>query len=220
MGTYIHPDLERIVSLRPDLCIAIKDGNPREVVDRLESLGIPVYAVNPRDLSTIMGAIIQIGDLLQANDQAQQRVAGMKKRIERVRALTSCIPHRPKVFFQIGVAPIISAGSDTFIHEMIELAGGVNLAAESTGYPAFSMEEVLVMAPEVMIITTMARENVFDQVMDRWRRWPQIPAVKDDRIYLVDSDLFDRPTPRLVDALEELVRLIHPELNLNPPGSS
>lgn len=212
VGTYIHLDLERIVSLKPDLCIAIKDGNPREAVERLESLDIPVYAVNPRDLDSVQSAVLEIGNLLGADRPAHRLVADMQQRIGRVRHLMSGITHRPKVFFQIGTTPIISAGSDTFINEMIELAGGQNLAAGYTSYPTFSMEKVLAMAPEVMIITTMDRENAYEQVMAQWRKWPQIPAVRTGRIYLVDSNLFDRPTPRLIDALEELARLIHPEL--------
>jgi len=84
VGSYVHLDLEKIVSLRPDLCIAIKDGNPRAVVNRLESLNIPVYAVNPRNLETVMKTITEIGIFLNANEKANSVVQDMKSRIQRV----------------------------------------------------------------------------------------------------------------------------------------
>ena len=220
VGSYVALDLEKIVSLNPDLCIGIMDGNPKKTVMRLEALGIPVYAVNPRSIDTIRTTVLEIGDLLGADKNAASRVAEMDARIDRVRKLSATADHRPLVFFQIGVAPIVSVGSDTFIHELIEIAGGVNMAADHTAYPRFSMEEVIVGAPEVMIITSMAREKIFDQVMAKWQKWPTIPAVKNNRIYLVDSDLFDRPTFRVMDGLETLMTLIHPELDAPEKGKN
>jgi iron complex transport system substrate-binding protein len=215
VGSYVYLDLEKIVSLKPDLCIGIKDGNPKGIVLRLESLGIPVYAVNPRSLTSIQSTVLEIGELLQAEETARQVAGGMASRIDHIRQLSATAEHKPRVFFQIGISPIVSAGSDTFIHELIETAGGVNLAQSYTSYPRFSTEEVVVAAPDIMIITSMAREKAFDQIKAKWKQWPNIPAVRNDRIFLVDSDLFDRPTPRLVEGLETLLQLIHPELNLD-----
>ncbi len=212
VGSYVHLDLEKIVALNPDLCIAIKDGNPRAVIDRLESLDIPVFAVNPRGLSSVMTAIGHIGRLMGAGQRAGAIIADMKRRIEKVASRIAEAETRPRVFFQIGVSPIVSAGSDTFIHELIRKAGGTNIAARYSSYPRFSKEEVLELAPDILIITSMARAEVFERVKSEWARWEQIPAVSENRIHLVDSNLFDRPTPRLVDALEKLARLIHPEL--------
>ncbi|MBC8433039.1 MAG: cobalamin-binding protein [Desulfobacterales bacterium] len=212
VGSYVHLDLERIVALKPDLCIAIKDGNPREVVQLLESLKIPVYAVDPRNLSTIMNTIIEIGKLLDANEKANILVRNMRSRIQRVESLVEKASYRPRVFYQIGISPVVSVGTNTFIHELIILAGGTNLAEGPIPYPRFSREQVLVLSPEVFIITSMARATVFEQVKNEWSRWPSLPAVRNNRIFLQDSNFFDRPTPRLVDGLEMLVRLIHPEL--------
>jgi iron complex transport system substrate-binding protein len=212
VGSYVALDLEKIVVLKPDLCIAIKDGNPKRVIDRLESLGIAVYAVDPRNLDSVMDTILAIGDLLNAADKAKRLVQNMHFRIEQVKDRIAMTSHRPKVFFQIGVAPIVSVGSQTYIHELIELAGGRNSTAGSTPYPRFSREEIIVLSPEVIIITSMVRDSVADQVKTQWSQWPQIPAVRNQRIYIADSDLFDRPSLRLVDGLEVLVKLIHPEL--------
>lgn len=215
VGTYVYLDLEKIVSLKPDLCIGIKDGNPKAIVMRLEALGIPVYAVNPRSLKTIASTVLEIGELLQATQRAKQLVAKMQSRIDHVAKIAATADYQPRVFFQIGISPIVSAGSDTFIHELIVTAGGKNLAEDYMSYPRFSTEEVVVVSPDIIIITSMAREKVFDKVKAKWSQWPNIPAVKNDRIFLVDSNLFDRPTPRLINGLDTLARLIHPELNFD-----
>jgi len=212
VGSYVYLDLEKIVALNPDVCIAIKDGNPISVIDRLNSIGIPVFAVNPRGLESVMQAIADIGRLMETEEKANAIITDMKDRLEDVESKVARTESRPRVFFQIGISPIVSAGSDTFIHELIIKAGGCNIAGKYKSYPRFSHEEVLELAPEVLIITSMAREEVFDRVKAEWEQWQQIPAVANDRVHLVDSNLFDRPTPRLIDALEKLLKLIHPEL--------
>jgi iron complex transport system substrate-binding protein len=212
IGSYVRIDLERVVALNPDLCIATKDGNPKEVIDRLESLKIPVYVVNPRNLDTMLGTILEIGEILNVGDNAETLVASLQNRIQRVKSMVAQTNRRPRVFFQIGISPIVSVGTDTFLHELIVLAGGENLAEGKIPYPRFSKEQVLALAPEIFIITSMARQAVFEHVKAEWRHWPNMPAVRDERIFLVDSNLFDRPSPRLVDGLEILTNLIHPQL--------
>jgi iron complex transport system substrate-binding protein len=212
VGSYIHLDVERIVALRPDLCIAVKDGNPIAVVEQLEALGLPVFAVHPVDLETVMDSVQAIGGLLSASPIAQYVVADMRQRIARVATHVAQTQERPTVFFQIGISPIVSVGSNTFIHTLIELAGGTNVAAGEAPYPRFSREQVIALAPEVIVISSMARSAIFEQVKAEWMQWPAIPAVKRDAIFIAPPDLFDRPSPRLVDALELLARVIHPRL--------
>ena len=212
VGSYVHLDLERIVSLAPDLCLAIKDGNPIAAISRLESLGLPVYAVDPRDLESVMDTMSRIGGLLRADNEAEKLVKGMRHRIQAVESLVAKTDSRPGLFFQIGVSPIVSVGTHTFIHELIVRAGARNLAEGGIPYPRFSKEQVLGMAPDIIVVTSMARKAVFDKIKQDWGQWTNLPAVKNDRIYFKDSSLFDRPSPRLVDALEILVRLVHPEM--------
>jgi iron complex transport system substrate-binding protein len=212
VGSYVGLDLEKIVSLKPDLCIAIKDGNPKQVIDRLESFGIPVYAVDPRNLDSVMETILSIGGLIGADKRADILVKNMRSRIKHVAELIAATSHRPGVFFQIGAAPVVSVGTRTYIHELIILAGGTNVTAGETPYPRFSREQLIALSPDVVIITSMTRSDAFEQVLAEWNKWPQIQAVRNKQIYMADSDLFDRPSPRLIDGLEALVRLIHPEL--------
>ena len=212
VGSYVRLDLERIVALNPDLCIAIKDGNPKTIIDRLQSLNIPVFAVNPRNLESLLQTIQRIGAILNASDRAKTMVEDMRRRMQQVDTLVSKVDRRPRVFIQIGISPIISAGSNTFIDELIVRAGGINVAAGNSAYPHFSREQVLALAPDVLIITTMARSGAFEKAKADWNRLSQMPAVRKKRIYTVNSDLFDRPSPRLLDALEILTRLLHPQL--------
>ena len=212
VGSYVRLDLERIVALNPDLCIAIKDGNPKGIIDRLQSLNIPVFAVNPRNLESMIQTIQKIGSILNASQKANTLVKDMRSRIQKVDALVSRIDRRPRVFIQIGISPIISAGTNTFIHELIVRAGGINVAAGNRAYPHFSREQVLALAPDVLIITSMARSGAFEKAKADWNRLSHMPAVREKRIYTVNSDVFDRPSPRLLDALEILTRLLHPKL--------
>jgi iron complex transport system substrate-binding protein len=210
VGSYVRLDVEKIVSLEPDLCIAVKDGNPITVIRKLESVGIAVYAVDPRNLQAVMDTMVELGRLMNVGSRAEAVVATMVDRVRRVQERVSHTARHPGVFFQIGITPIVSAGTPTLINELIVMSGGTNLAQGPIPYPRFSKEQVIGLGPEVMIITSMARKAAFDTVKRDWQQWRELPAVKDGRIYLVNSDIFDRASPRLVEGLELLARLIHP----------
>ncbi len=217
VGSYVRLDLERIAALNPDLCIAIKDGNPKHIVVRLQALGIPVFVVDPHHLASVMQTIQSIGRLLKASARANALVAEMQSRVAHVDARVARIEHRPRVFLQIGVTPIVSVGRRTFLHELIIRAGGINVAAGPRAYPHFSREQVVALAPDVVVITTMSRSGAFNKARADWQRLTHIPAVRHNRIHMVDSDVFDRPSPRLVNALEILTQLLHPGLLKDGP---
>jgi iron complex transport system substrate-binding protein len=198
VGSYVRLDIEKIVALKPDLCFAIKDGNPKHIIDKIVSLGIPVYVIDPRNLLQIMDTITRLGALLNAGRTAADLVDDMEKRIERVQTLVRGARNRPRVFFQIDAEPLFSAGNNTFIHELIELSGGINTAAG--------------LQPEIVLISSMAGGLAPEDLIKTWRKWDQLSAVNNDKIFVVDADLFDRPTSRLVDGLEVIAGIIHPEL--------
>jgi cobalamin transport system substrate-binding protein len=212
VGSYVRLDIEKIIALQPDLCLATKDGNPKHTVEKIVKLGIPVYVINPRNLQQIMETITRLGSLLHAEDTAAELVFDMKKRIERVQAKVKKADHRPRVFFQIDTEPIISAGPNTFIHELIELAGGINTTAGDVSYPRYSWEDIIVLQPEIVLISSMAGGLSPEHLVKAWERWELLAAVKNKRIFVVDAELFDRPTPRLIDGLEVIAAIIHPNL--------
>ena len=212
VGSYVRLDIEKIVSLKPDLCIAIKDGNPKHIVDKIVALNIPVYVIDPRNLLQIMDAITRLGSLLDAGNAAAVLVADMEKRIEQVQTLVKKARYKPRVFFQIDAEPLFSAGDNTFIHELIELAGGINTAAGEDPYPRYSWEDILVLQPEIVLISSMAGGLDPENLIRSWKKWSQLSAVNNDQVFVVEADLFDRPSPRLVDGLEAIAAIIHPEL--------
>ena len=212
VGSYVRLDIEKIVALKPDLCLATKDGNPKHIVDKIVSLGIPVYVVNPRNLQQIMDTITRLGSLLHAEQAAADLVSDMAKRIGRIQAQVKRGSYKPRVFFQIDAEPLFSAGTDTFIHELIELAGGINTTAGDVSYPRYSWEDIIVLQPDIVLISSMAGGLAPEYLVNSWKRWNLLSAVKNDRIFVVDAELFDRPTPRLVDGLEVIAAIIHPEL--------
>jgi iron complex transport system substrate-binding protein len=211
VGSYVNLNVEKILQLEPDLCLATKDGNPVSTVRRLQSLGVPVYALDPRSLEQVMRTLQELGGILQARDEAEKKVSAMRKRLQELKARARQSGERPRVFFQIGQRPLVSAGQETFIQELISLAGGENLAAGAGTYPRFSREEVLRMDPELILISSMANDQAAAKESVRsWRRYPGISAVRQDRIHIVPAELFNRPSPRMLDALEILVELLHP----------
>jgi iron complex transport system substrate-binding protein len=211
VGSYINLDYERILSLNPDLIIATGAGNTREMVQRLETLGFPTYVIFPKDLEGILRSIGHIGEIVGQAKDALRIVSEMKRRRQKVVELTRGLP-RPKVFLEIGEAPLVTVGKGSFADDLIRLAGGENVTGEEKErYPRLGMEEVLQRAPEVILISSMNPKGGYEKVLQEWARWKTIPAVRDHRIHVIDSDLIDRPSPRIIDGLEEIARILHPE---------
>jgi iron complex transport system substrate-binding protein len=211
VGSYISLDFEKITSLKPDLIIATGSGNTRDMVDRLEKLGFKTYVIFPKNFDDILQSIAHIGQVVNQDTKARGIIEGMRERKQRVVELTRGLS-RPKVFIQIGDAPMVTVGKGSFADDLIRIAGGENIAGrEKELYPRFGMEEILKRSPEVIVISSMNPKGDYQKVLHEWIRWKTIPAVKNGRIHLVDSDLLDRPSPRIIDGLEEMARVLHPE---------
>ena len=211
VGSYVSPDFERIVSLKPDLVIATGAGNTRDVVERLETLGFTTYVIFPRNFDGILQSIAHLGQLLDREKEATAIVRQMKQRADRVAERTRGLP-RPKVFLQIGDAPVVTVGKGSFADDLIRMAGGENIAENAKEmYPRLGLEEILRRAPEVIIISSMNPKGEYQKLLQGWQRGQAIPAVRNNRLYLIDSDLLDRPSPRIIEGLEQLARFIHPE---------
>ena len=211
VGSYTQLDLERIVATKPDLCLAIKDGNPRRTAEAIKALGIPVFAIDPRTIEQIMDAFLLLGDLLGVSEKAEVLVSDMKHRLVLVEKKIASSQTRPTVFFQIADIPIVSAGKNSYIDRLITLAGGTNLAGDMTDYPRYSWENIMLLQPEVVLLSSMAGGKSPELLKASWQRWPEIPAVRNNRLHVVDADLFNRPTARLITGLEILAEILHPE---------
>jgi iron complex transport system substrate-binding protein len=211
IGGYINPSLERIVALRPDLVVGIAEGDLRTFVDKLTALKIPVYIANPRDALDVLTSIRKIGEVTFAPEPARKIVRSMEEKIRDVQGKVQGRP-RPRVLHILDFNPLISAGKGTFVDDLIRLGGGRNVAETAAGkYPRFSMEEVLVQDPEVILLSSMKSQDPLVKQRRWWERWKTLSAVKHGRIYVLDSDLIHRPSPRMGEGLEQVARAIHPE---------
>jgi len=212
VGSYINLSLERILGLHPDLIIGTTNGNRKEAVKKLEKAGVPVYVTNPEKFSDIYTMILNIGRITGRETVARQLVGSMKKKTDRIVLLTANC-RKPKVFVQIDSNPIVSVGRNTIYHELINMAGGINIAGHvPVKYPRYSMESLIKEQPEVILLSSMSGEAYRKAAMDYWSRWKDIPAVRNQRIYFIDGDLADRFSPRIVQGLEEIAGILHPEL--------
>jgi iron complex transport system substrate-binding protein len=212
VGSYIDLNVEKIISLAPDLVIGTADGNQPGIVDLLEQAGIPIFIVNPRNIHQAIDTVAIVGRLCGIPKKANALSMQLSQRVDHIIDHTRS-KRRPLVFLQINIRPIMTINKDTFLNDLIQLAGGRNMAEnEPITYPRISLEEVIRKKPEVIIISSMERGGRFEAARLEWLKWTSIPAVKDGRVYLIDSDLIDRPSPRIVEGLETMARFIHPEV--------
>ncbi len=211
VGSYVQFSLEKVLSLRPDLVLAVRDGNPKDSVERLASLGVPVYVVDPRTLEGLLETLQRLGDVLRRGQEAQAIIGQMRSRLDRLKDAVAGRP-RPRVLLQVGIEPLVSVGNGTLQDQLIQMAGGENIAASvPLQYPILSVEWVLQAGPEVILVSSMVGETDAGKELRRWKKWKEIPAVASGRVHLIDGDLIDRPSPRILRGLEEMVGYIHPE---------
>lgn len=211
VGSYVQFSLEKVISLRPDLVFAVRDGNPKDSVERLASLGVPVYVVDPRSLEGLLETLQRLGGVLRRGQEAEVIIRRMRSRLDRLRDVVAGRP-RPKVLLQVGIEPLVGVGKGTLQDQLIQMAGGENIAASvPLQYPILSLERVLQAGPEVILVSSMVGEMAAEKEVRRWGKWKQIPAVASGRVHLINGDLIDRPSPRILNGLEEMVGYIHPE---------
>ncbi|NLA74075.1 MAG: cobalamin-binding protein [Deltaproteobacteria bacterium] len=213
VGGYHDLNIEKIITLNPDLVIGTKDGNNPGIVDLLEQAKIPTYIVNPRNIVEVIETVRIVGRICGVDARADQLAGGLTKRLERIREAVKG-KKKPLVFLQINLHPIMSVNKHTFHHDLISIAGGINMTADSgINYPRISIEELLKRKPDVLIISSMDRSGEFEKARQEWLNFKSIPAAKERRVHLIDSDLIDRPSPRIIDGIEEMARIIHPEVD-------
>jgi iron complex transport system substrate-binding protein len=212
IGGFVNPDVEKIVSLKPDLIIGIRDGNRMDTVHRLNDSGLSVYLIDPKGFDGVMRTIKNIGDVVGREKESKRLINEMANKKENMITLTQSLS-KPKVFFQLGDAPMVTVGKGTLADDLIRLAGGRSISEnESISYPFYSIETVLLKAPEIIIMTSMDSKKNSLHLVKKWESWKSIPAVRMNKIYVIDSNLVDRPTPRIIEGLEALVKIIHPEI--------
>jgi iron complex transport system substrate-binding protein len=212
VGSYDTPDIEKIVALTPDL-ILVAYGTTMDVINNLDGLGLTVFGIESTDLDDVLNDIRTVGEITDKELEAQALTSEMESRIQAVTDQTEELEQRPRVFYIVWHDPLWTAGSETFIHELIEKGGGVNICGNITGYPIISVEEVIARNPEVII--TSSWPGVYEWAMNE-TALNATDARQNNRVFVCDDNLAQRPGPRLIEGLEWFAHFINPEIFEEP----
>ncbi|MCW4009174.1 MAG: helical backbone metal receptor [Candidatus Bathyarchaeota archaeon] len=215
IGSYYGPSVEPIVALEPDLVLA--SSGSLDAAANLQSLGYNVLVVEAKTIDGVLQDILMVGRATGHEIDAGTLVGSMRAAINAVADETANVETIPKVYHEVWNEPLMSAGPGTFIDELITLAGGENIFNDATtSWPTVSSEAIIQKNPDVMIYPDMYMgvQNFYEtiEVVKTRSGWDVINAVQNDALYEIDADIISRSGPRLVDALETLAQLIHPEI--------
>ncbi|MES0359542.1 MAG: cobalamin-binding protein [Anaerolineales bacterium] len=214
-GGFGDYNLEAILDLEPDLVLAAEINTP-EQVKSMEDLGLTVFLLpNPTSLEEMYGNLSTVAKLTGHESETDEFVETLHERVSQVQMGIESAEDQPTAFYELDAtdpsAPW-TAGSGTFIDTLITMAGGMNIASDMEGqYLQISVEELLVRDPQVILLGDSAYGVTAESLSER-AGWNNISAIVNGRIYAFDDNLVSRPGPRLVDGLEELARLLHPDL--------
>ena len=216
VGRIDEPNIEKIVSLEPDLVIA-ESVTKIESLERLSELGIKNIGFKPVSINDTIDMIEDIAYLTSAAEAGAELTSRMDKEYQQLKELVNDElenKERKRVFYEIWSDPLYTAGKGTFIDSLIHDAGGYNVAREAEGsWPTFSLESLIDADPEVYISSAHSTPNglTLDELRER-EIFREISAFKNDRLYLVDQNLVNRPSPRIIEGYKEFIKAIFPEL--------
>ena len=220
VGGFLDISVEAVAAQRPDLVVGVPNATNRSAIESLAQLKIPVLLFEAHRLGEVYTLIGELGAAADRRAEATRLAMSMRMRVAETRANVQFARKVP-VLFAYGRDPLIVAGPGSFAGELVDLAGGINVVKEEgPRYRTYNIERVLTLAPEVLIDSSMAPsgEKSNDAALyERWSRFPSLPAVKNKRLHWVDPQLFARPGPRLVEALEKLSAIFHPKVVAGAP---
>ena len=215
VGGVINPSLEKLVSLKPDLVLAIGDLNNTDLIRAIERLGFPVFVVHPHGLHDIYESIQNIGKAIDAKGQASALIARLQAREAAVRQKVSG-KTRPDVFFLLWPEPVMTAGRGAFITELIDIAGGKSVTADlPSEWPRLSFESLLARNPQYLLL--VKGSDVTLESLRHQGNWAKLQAIRDGKVFYAD-DRIEFPSPMVFDALEDLANQFHPR-RLSQRGS-
>lgn len=212
VGKYSRPSLESILLYKPDLVIASASMNRRSLVKRLESLNIPVFITFPHNLDDTLDMITTIGTINGKQDRAETVVGTIQTQVNQIEKQLQQTK-RTKVLTFIMLQPLTVAGPETFIDDIVIRTGGQNIVPPGPSrYPTWNSEALLTLDPEVIVVSSHPGQpdpQLFFQ------QWPQLQAVRNNRIVQINADWLHRPGPRMVLGVKAMAKALHPDINLN-----
>jgi len=211
VGGVINPSIEKIVALHPDLVLVAKSINRRETVLALEQLGVATYVTDPHSVEGVLASVARLGEIIGAGEAGRQLNSGLRERLNILkRRIGGLAPRR--VLFIVWLDPLITAGRETFLTDALRWAGAESVIQSSQDWPQISLEEIVRLQPEYLVFASAHAESAardFEGLAEL-PGWRNLEAVQDKRVAII-SDAVNHPSPRLVDAVEQLARQLHPE---------
>jgi iron complex transport system substrate-binding protein len=205
-GSYLKPNLEGLVAARPDVVLATAS-HGSSLVPALEERGIPTIMLEPKTLPEVFDSIEAVGRMTGRTAEATALAGRLRQRADTVSARYAGQP-RPRTYLELS-PQLHSAGPGTFLNDLLERAGGANVAASAgTSWPQLSQESLLLADPQVIILSYGPDGETPDQVRAR-PSWGSLSAVRDGRVITIDPNLTSRPGPRIVDGLEAMAAALH-----------
>jgi iron complex transport system substrate-binding protein len=206
VGSYVTPSVEAVLAVRPDLVIAVPSPANRDAVRAVERLGVRVLVVRDRVLADLWDGVRAIAAATGREREGAALDARIRAGLDAVRACVAGRP-RPRVLMVVGHRPLIVVGGRTLQHELLEIAGGINVAADvGAAFPQLSLEVVAARAPDVIVDAAMGSEQ---GARSTFASLPSVPAVRDGRVVAADADELLRTGPRVGEAARRLANLIH-----------
>jgi iron complex transport system substrate-binding protein len=206
IGRHDLLDMERIVQLQPDLIVAWQSGNPRASIRRLQELGLTVYSAEPRNLESIPSHIERLAILAGTSTIADQASGNFR---DTLAALQASYSHKTPVrtFYQVWNLPLITAGGNELINDIISLCGGENIFADlSMVAPKVSIEAVITRNPQAIVASGMDIER--PEWLDDWLRWPDLDAVSAGHLFFIPPDYLQRHTPRALQGARQMCQYL------------
>jgi len=200
VGDTMNPNIENIIALKPQVVLVSTASQIETFTRQLESQNIAVFVTNPNSLDDIYKSIHQIGEIFGKTEKAREIVEGLSKRVAEVESEINKAKNI-KVFLQISKEPLFTIGEDSFLTDLIARTGGVSVTANvATAYPKLSKETAFVLNPDVIILSE-SEDNLEPNDV-----FKNSPAVKNGKVFKINADIISRPSPRIVDALEQIAR--------------
>ncbi len=215
IGNYYGPSVEPIVALEPDLVLA--SSGSLDAAENLKSLGYNVLVLEAKTIDGVLQDILLVGRATGNDINAGNVVSDIRDRIDNVANQAASATTTPKVYHEVWNDPLMSVGPGTFIEELIVLAGGENIFTDATtSWPVVSSEAIIEKNPDVMFFPDMYMGvgnfyQTIEVVKDR-PGWDSITAIQNEALYEINADIISRSGPRLVDALEIIAKMVHPEI--------
>ena len=208
VGGFADPDLEKIVALEPDLVLGTSI-HVKSILPELERRGLTTVIIDPKNVSGVLDSVRLVAKITGQQKEASAVISGMQAKIDSVQsAVKGAKPVR--VFFEIS-PDLYTAGPGTFVNDVLQMAGGANIAAGAgTDWPQLSQESLILADPEVILLADQPADVTPEMVAAR-PGWSEVSAVKNKRILVINDDLTSRPGPRVVDGLEFVAKALHPD---------